>query len=64
MNTATKRSFRDKLYIMASLHSFCLFWLDHDVLIPHEDKAELKESLIRRYNALQHATFSMSLASK
>ncbi|XP_041741521.1 uncharacterized protein LOC121573526 [Coregonus clupeaformis] len=45
---ATKLPFGDNVYIMAALldPTFCLFWLDHDVLIPHEDKAELKESLI------------------
>ncbi|XP_029553157.1 uncharacterized protein LOC115152425 [Salmo trutta] len=45
---ATKPPFGDNVYIMAAQldPSFCLFWLDHDVLIQHEDKAELKESLI------------------
>ncbi len=53
---ATQLPFSNKIYMLAALldPSFCLFWLDQDVLCPDEFKDEVKNNLIGRYNT-KHA---------
>ena len=43
--------FGDTVYVMSALldPSFCLFWLEQDVLAPDEVKSDVKEMIIGRY---------------
>ena len=48
---ARELPFGDVVYMMAALldPSYCLFWLEHDVLVPEDVKSELEEVVMGRF---------------